>query len=417
MPPSIAFLVPLGLLGCNLAPKPSDTDPAADDTGLPAATGTIFEINDGTIAENESVTLAGVIVASPITRPDSEGVSYGFFVADPAGGIGSGLYVWSSRGVTSFPIAQGDEITITGTVSEFYGWRQLSVADADALEKTGTGTVPPPIELGTGDGVDWETYTSTLVTLSTQTVESINEFSTGTLSSGLALDDGFQYLDYDCGGQFASLTGIIFYTYETFSLNPRADADLGAYSPSQTVIPGTVADARAESVCGRISLSGLVVTSEEFGADESMFFVQDPAGGENSGIAVLTRGTTYDVTVGDVVSIIGSVGNAYGLTEIIVDDTAEIVKDGSQVPTNTDLTEAPTDWEPYEGMLVTLHDLEILTDEEYGQSETNYGLLIGDELGDFLFGEGDAYGAATGIVYFSYGEFVLEPRFADDLVP
>lgn len=409
---TLALLV---LAGC-LGPKPLDSGDG-DDSGTGGAGGTsAYDVNDGTVAVGEVVSLEGLVVTSPPTR-DGEG----FFVADPDGGAGSGLYVWgpsAMAALTTVP-AVGDEVKITGEVQDYYGWIELTIGSADDVEVTGTATVPAPVDLGTGEGVDWSQYESVLVTLADQDILEIDQYNTATLSCGVNLDDGFVYLDFGCGGHYDSVTGIVFYSYEEWSVNPRTEDDLGAFTGSGTSGASTVADVQAGETCGDVELSGLVVTSPVVEKDgDSTFFAQDAGGGEWAGIAIFVPGTVVDVQVGDVIDVNGSVSEYYGFTEVFVDDAASLVVTGSgETPVATTLTAAPSDWEPYEGVLVSLEGVTVTGDvTDYGQWPTDFGIQIDDLFGEVTAANGDVFATATGLVYYSFEEWNLEPRTADDLV-
>ncbi len=398
--------------GC-LTPKPLD-DAAADDTGASSEDGpSVFDVNDGTAPEDVVVTLSGVVVTSPINRAGD-----GFFIADPDGGPGSGLFVWRQTGMEGLDVYAGDELRITGTPTEYYGWMGFVVDGLDDIEVTGEADMPAPVELADGAGVDWEAYESVVVTLESQVILGVDEFNTGTLSGGILLDDGFQYLGYDCRGGYASITGVIFYQYEEHSMNPRNDADLGLYSAPET-LSAPIASIRAGDMCGPFTLEGVVATSPDVvDEDDTLFFVQDLGGGAGSGMAAFAPGASLDVAVGDVLTITGSVDQFYGYTQIYISDvtTAEVTGSGA-IPVGESLAEAPLDWEAYEGALITLADVVATSESSFGEVTTNYGIKL-----DTLYYEhnaelDDTFATVTGVVYYSYSEWKLEPRDAADLVP
>lgn len=398
-------------LGACLNPKPVDDSTDGDDTGSTADGPTVFEVNDGTVPQDSVVTLEGLVVTSPLNRDGD-----GFFVADPAGGPNSGLYVWRQLGMDGVVVAQGDEVRITGTPTEFYGWMELVIGSADAVEITGEATIPAPVDLGDGAGVDWEDYESVVVTLTEQTVTEVDGFNTGTLSGGIKLDDGFQYLDYDCRGAFETLTGVVFYEYEAHSLNPRADTDLGAYT-APTPEPATVAAIQSGDICGPVTVEGVVATSPAAVDDgSSTFFVQDAGGG--SGLAVYTPDAIVDVHVGDVFTLSGSAEEFYDFTQLrVADTTADLTLTGEgSTAVAESLAAAPDDWEPYEGMLLTIAGVEVTSEPSYGEVETSWGIKI-----DTLYYEHNAelgarFATVTGVVYYNFSEWKLEPRDASDLV-
>lgn len=392
-----------------------------DDTGSGGVT--IFDIRSGEVADGESVTLSGVLVSSPLTRADGEsGKSDGFFVQDPAGGEYSGLYVWSQGQFgTELDVAPGDEVTISGQISEYFGWTELVVGDATAITPTGSGTLPSPADLGDGAGVDWDAWESVPVTLHDQTVESVSAYSTGYLTAGIGLDDGFVYNDFDCRGAYASITGVIFYQYEEWSINNRSEADFGAYTAPE-VLETTVHAIRADGVCGPVSLTGVVATAASFGEDKGRtnLFVQDAGGGEYSGIVVFDPSGYVEHPVGTTFDVVGSVSDYFGLMEIYVGDIGTLTATGTAEPTVTVITEAVTDWMPWQSALISLSDVTAVTDEDFGAVLTDKGVYVDDLLFSFDAQNGDHWATVTGPLYYtSYDDipqFLVEPRTAADLV-
>lgn len=411
MPTKTPALLLLALLGGCLNPKPLD-DSATDDTNGSDGP-SIFDVNDGTIAVDALATLEGVVVTSPLNRDGD-----GFFVADPAGGANSGLYVWRQMGFSELTIAPGDELRITGTVTEYYGWTEFVIDSIDDVEVTGEATIPAPVDLGDGAGADWESYESVAVTLTAQTVESVDAYNTGTLSGGIKLDDGFQYLEFDCRGSFESISGIVFYQYEAWSLNPRSDDDMVGYVAPEAA-PTTVAAIQAGDWCGPAILEDVVATTPAIddGDGNSVFFVQDAGGGAMSGLGAFVPDTLVTVNAGDVVTLTGSATEFYDFTQVYMADATGLEAGGSTgTPVAESLSSAPSDWEPYEGMLVTLAGVSVTSDQEYGEVQTDWTIKIDDLFYDHSLANGDALSMVTGVVYYSYSEWKLEPRTADDIV-
>ncbi|MDP2315154.1 MAG: hypothetical protein Q8P41_19800 [Pseudomonadota bacterium] len=413
MPTPKPALLPLFLLAACLNPKVLDDTAGTDDTGSTGGDGvTVFDVNDGTAPEGSPVTLEGLVVTSPVNRDGD-----GFFVADPAGGPNSGLFVWRQLGMDGLEVAQGDEVRITGTPDEYYDWMEFVIGTVEDVEVTGEATQPPPVDLGDGAGVDWEEYESVVVSLQSQTVASMGSYN-GTLSAGILLDDGFQYLDYECRGAFESITGVVFYSYEAHSLNPRTDTDLGAYTAPERV-NATIADLRTGVACGPVNFEGVVVTAP--GAEDegsTTFFVQDAGGGAASGLAVYTPDAIVTPNVGDVYTLSGSVEQFFDFTQLRVTDTAvDMTLTGTGTPVSESLSEPPTDWEPYEGMLLTLADVTVTSEEEFGEVQTNYVIAIDDLYYAHDAANGDTFSTVTGVLYYSFSEWKLEPRDASDLVP
>lgn len=184
-----------------------------------------------------------------------------------------------------------------------------------------------------------------------------------------------------------------------------------------------------------VSLTGVVVTGVW---EDEGFYVQDPDATEHGGIVVYAE---YDpgVSRGDQVDVEGTYEEYYDMAEITsptweVTGTAEIpapiaVEDPCSVATDGE------DAERYEAMLLEVSDsvddgydgLTVTSsnpdgDEDYGEFELNGCLRVDDRLfpeldedeADYRE-EGKVYTSITGVLNYSYGDFKLLPRDAEDL--
>lgn len=413
-----AFLLSLPLaLACNLGGKPvTDDSTTGDDTG-DTNTGsdtTIADIRTGVAPLDTRVTVEHVIVTSPHTQGDE-----GFFVQDAGGGANSGIYVWSYDGVGDIFAEPGDEVTITGTPTDYYGWTEFAV---ESVEITGTGTIPAPVDLGDGSAVtDWDPYESVLVSLTAQDVSSINEYGTGTLSPAttdpdapFTLDNGFYDYDVMCGATYPSVTGVVFFSYSAYSINPRDTSDLTTPELGATV-DATCAEIQA-GVCGAVSVYDVVVTSETWSdEDGEHFFVQDEGGGEWTGLTVVVSSGTPNVHIGDTISATGATTELFGLTQLVLASADDIEVTGSSTPVSTVLTEIPTDYESWESCLITMTGVDVTSDESYGEVTTSWGVSVDDTFYAFDAVNGDHWDSVTGPVTYSYSTWKIEPRDASDL--
>ena len=111
----------------------------------------------------------------------------------------------------------------------------------------------------------------------------------------------------------------------------------------------------------------------------------------------------------------------YDYTELAIGSASDVVNTGTGTVTPTVLSSVPSDWEPYEGVLVTVDNLDVTSDpDSHGQETTSWGDL---QLNDSFFtyfdtvGNGDSFTSVTGAVSYSYKTWLLNPRDASDLVP
>ncbi len=173
-----------------------------------------------------------------------------------------------------------------------------------------------------------------------------------------------------------------------------------------------------------VPLSGVIVTAPVHSVSDKLegFYAQDSGGGAYSGIkVVMDKGTAPQVAVGDVVDITGDLKEYYCLTEF---DAINVTASGTQQdPTSVTVAEdaiaaksAAT--EQYEGVLVTVENATVGSVNNFGGFETQAGVIVDDAIfGDLEpAGDGCVYTSITGVIDFGYGDYVLLPRTAADLV-
>ncbi|RMH39244.1 MAG: hypothetical protein D6689_17120, partial [Deltaproteobacteria bacterium] len=179
----------------------------------------------------------------------------------------------------------------------------------------------------------------------------------------------------------------------------------------------------------RVQLSGVVVTAVS--ADGVDLWVQDAGSTSDYNGLHVFRGAgapAIAVAVGDVVDVAGVVTEFFDETELAVDPTvADVSVTGtgtvsvrSDVPVAT-LADAVAG-EPYEGMLVEIADVRVVTmNDGFGNFTVGIAgedLNVDDKLhGSFtLPAEGTCFSTIRGVMGFAFGERKLYPRDAADLV-
>ncbi len=208
---------------CDLCPTEANPGSAACTFDIPtlsneAAPGHPFS---GTPADVEGVVVTGI-------RPD-----VAFFVSDPAVGPFGGLYVYIDEPPTVQP---GDVVDLTGgDYKEYYGLGELAFP---TVTVTGTQAVPGPYVVDPADVATYgplaEAYENQLITVQNVTVTSSNPDAPGDyeefeVTGGLRVDDWlFDDLVYQpaVGTTYASLTGILVYSYGNHKLCPRDAGDV-----------------------------------------------------------------------------------------------------------------------------------------------------------------------------------------------
>jgi len=153
------------------------------------------------------------------------------------------------------------------------------------------------------------------------------------------------------------------------------------------------------------------------------FFIQNGTGPWN-GIYVYLKDYQMpnDLTIGSYVEVRGYVKEYYGLTELSIDkDYGDYVSviGTAQVPEPVVLPTGNVSQEQWEGVLIKVENV-IVTDEDlgYGEWEVDDGsgpLRVDDLIYRYSPSKGQKLEYIIGVLYYSYGNFKLEPRSADDI--
>lgn len=177
---------------------------------------------------DQEVTVTGIVTGANF---NSDGK---FFMSDPEGGAWSSIYVYDWEVAP----ALGDEVEVTGTVVEYYGYTELSFVTITILSSG--NEVPAPMAVSTLDlavPALAEQYESCLVELTDlEVTEAQNDYGEWYVTDGSGacqIDDGYFYLDevtppieITAGMTWAKIIGNVDYSYDFYGVNPRTPADL-----------------------------------------------------------------------------------------------------------------------------------------------------------------------------------------------
>ncbi len=173
-----------------------------------------------------------------------------------------------------------------------------------------------------------------------------------------------------------------------------------------------------------VTLTGVIVTAtSEYG-----FWVQEPAGGEYSGLWIYVgsgwEDTYSTVAEGREVTVTGEINEYSGLTELdfslgggSVSVTGSPGLPSAEVLTLTELQGSAS--EPWEGVLVEVRGVEVEDpDLGYGEWSVTDGsatILVDDAMTEpSTLRAGTTFTAITGLWHYSYGDYKLEPRGSGD---
>lgn len=196
---------------------------------------TIYEIQDGTIAEDAAVEVYGVVVTAVNVG--------GFWAQEPAGGEYSGVQVFSGMGGPDVSGVQvGDVVAFSGTTNEFFEVTQVVITDG-TFDITGSAT-PLDAELLSiatlVDGTTGEPWESVLVriegTLTAGMLSNFDEFPVADGPDSIIIDN-FAYSvsmsgdfpGFGVGATFDAIQGPLNFSFMNFKIAPRDADDLEGY--------------------------------------------------------------------------------------------------------------------------------------------------------------------------------------------
>jgi hypothetical protein len=188
----------------------------------------------------QEVTVTGIVVGTGFT-----GYEDNYYIAMPGGGPWSGIYVYKANffNTTNPVVAVGDEVEVTGYVSEYYGFTEIS-GNSNPVTVTllsSGNPVPNPVVVQTSQLVEpanAEQYEGCFVEVQNVVVTSEQNnygewYVTDTSAVPCQVDDGFFYLDsvtppivITLGMEWAIIRGCLDYSYSEYAINPRTPDDL-----------------------------------------------------------------------------------------------------------------------------------------------------------------------------------------------
>ncbi len=215
-----------------------DCEDPVDPSGGENVETTIYDIQGGKIAEETFVELKDVVVTAGFhANANDTGV---FFIAEQDGGEFSGIQVYVYADVAAALMTadklpqRGQTIDIVGRYVEFFEFSQLTLSDAESLTVTGTAPLPAANVVDAAAltvEATAEPHEGCLVRVEDVTVsQAANQFGEFELQGGLLIDDLFfspdPGPDPTVGDTFASITGLLNYSFEKYKLAPRDTDDL-----------------------------------------------------------------------------------------------------------------------------------------------------------------------------------------------
>jgi hypothetical protein len=174
-----------------------------------------------------------------------------------------------------------------------------------------------------------------------------------------------------------------------------------------------------------ITVTGIVTVGgdEFFNSSGPVAFLGDPEGGPWTGL-VLYGDSIAALARGDSILVTGTVDEYYGLTELTFINDVQILSSGHDMPPSTpietgDISNTDATPEEYEAVLCIVSDAFVTEVQTYGEFliDDGSGDCLVDDMGDYTYSPavGDTVYSAAGVVWYTYGEYLLEPRDDADL--
>ncbi len=371
------------------------------------------------------VSVTGIVTASAGVYHDNK-----VMIGDASGGPWTGLLLYGDS-VSS--LVEGDSVVVTGTPSEYYDMTQISdITDVDVIS---SGVVLPPVTAVSTvtigqDSTTSEQYESVLVSITNAPITNVlsyGEYNASDGSGECMLDDMGEATYVPVLGD-TILTGIgtLQFSYGDYKLQPRYDADLtiGAYTAGIDTLTcyqiqgqASTSPYEGQQVC---AYGIVVVGGDEYYSSSSAYAViMDAAGGAWSGL-MMYDSTLAGLQRGDSVSVVGTVIEYSSMTELTYLDTVIVHSSGHTLPTAEALSTGDVGQEQWEAVLITVADVTVVEDS-YGYGEWGVddgtGEIRVDDLGSYTYDPvlNDVLTELTGINFYSYSTWKLQPRDNDDL--
>ncbi len=349
-------------------------------------------------------------------------------ICDAGGGPWSGLVMFGDS--ASF-LARGDSVTLSGTVSEYYGLTELTYLKSVQIISSGH-TIPDAIPLTTS-AVNDEQYESVIVSVTDAIVLTEGEHS-------YEIDDGSGscYLgnrgDYTepSVGDTVDAQGPVLYEYDEWRIQPRDNNDItisGGGSGTVLTCYEVQGQQSASPYDGQtVSVTGIVVVGgdEYYSSSASYAVIMDAGGGAWHGLTLYGTDVS-SLARGDSITITGTVdefdnfgGWVDTFTELIYPTAVTVHSSGHTLPSPESVDTGDAGQEQWESVLLSVSDVTVTEDDlGYGEwaVDDGSGDCRIDDLGDYTYTPsiGDTFTEIIGVCWYSFDVFKLEPRDDSDL--
>ena len=442
----------------------------------PATTTAIYDIqyvsdpetDDASPLEGQEVTISG-IVTSEFWGSNSNR----YIHVQDAEGAWNGILCFNYDGWDSFEFtdddgnsvigpAEGDSVTLTGTVTEYYTLTELDDI-TECIVHGPANSIMPPVNVATGDV--GEAYEGCLIAVVDATVDDPDlgsgEWSADDGSGSVRFDDKWDYFYYPEEGQtLAQIIGVGYYEYDSYRIQPRlardvveADGDPVRIQRVQQVLYSDLIKAGEDEVSDvsymvgdTVELEGIVTmpTGLSYAGAGVKFIFEDENGGPWSGILSYDPDSSAFGTLLEGFKVIAtgyiseySTGAA-NMTELFITQPVQIISPGNELPpVDTVLTgdmRWPTEAEQWGTVIIRVEE-GIVTDndlqyEVFAVDDGSGDVLVDDDSDSIqVYFEsvgpppvGSLVQSIEGWLYHHYGTnadsstYKLCPLYVDDIV-
>lgn len=432
----------------------------------------IYDVQFTTDASGNSPLMDQVVTISGIVTAEFWGSGNKHMFVQDAEGPWNGIMAYQSSYWDAFTfvddngnplasVAEGDSITMTGTITEYYGMTEIGSVTEVIVHGPAVNMIAPSVvtagAIMTG-GPDAEAYESCLVEVQDVTVDDpdlgYGEWSVTDGTGSVRLDDRWDYFYTPVAGDsLAKVVGCLDYSYSDRKIQPRLARDVVELNNtriqriqqvlySDLLKAGTDTDSDTSYMRGQtVTVTGVVTmpTGLSYAGAGVKFIFQDVSGGPWSAIL------SYDpdssafpfLFEGDLIQATGFVSEyttgAANMTELFITEPINIISSGEPVPAppvvNTGDLRWPTEAEQWGTVtVVALEATVIENDLPYGEwsIDDGTGSVNVDDDSDSLNAWQSTYGRPPvgtfisyieGWIYHHYGSYAdsttykLEPLY------
>lgn len=402
---------------------------------------------------DQVVTISGIVTAEAYAFGGSK-----YWVQD-ANEPWSGVMVYDRNNKA----AEGDSVTLTATVSEYYNLTELTDVTDFTLEKEGVFGIEPLVvtsnDLNTDAG-NAEQYEGCLVTVENATIVTpANSYGEWTIDDGsgecVVDSDASYFFDSSMYGSVQAVTGVVDFGYGIYKVQPRLAMDVveeGPYTRFQRIqqvrysdLMKAGADALADTSYYRndtLMVKGVVTmpTGLSYAGAGVKFIVGDPAGGPWSAVLSYNPDSTAYPTLleGDIIEMSAYIDEYQtgpsNMTELWITSPINILGYGEPIPAADSVKTGdlrwPTTAEQWGNVIVQVNNAKVTSvDEGYllFRVDDGSGSIQVDDDSDSLVGYpdppvGTEAQMIRGWIYHHYGSYAdssayqIVPLYTSDIV-